>query len=84
LNPQRGNERLVLSAAGSSSRANKMPLVLFHRAYVMLLVLAPRACLRILKVALTLADLGAEPEIHTDHLAEAISYRRGGVRRSPV
>jgi len=39
--------------------------------------LSPRACLRILKVARTLADLEAAADIRTDHLAEAISYRRG-------
>ena len=37
--------------------------------------LSPRACLRILKVARTLADLEAETEIGTAHVAEAISYR---------
>jgi len=37
--------------------------------------LSPRACLRILKVARTLADLEAEQDISTAHVAEAISYR---------
>ena len=37
--------------------------------------LSPRACIRILKVARTLADLDAAPFIGTSHLAEAISYR---------
>jgi magnesium chelatase family protein len=40
--------------------------------------LSPRACLRILKVARTLADLEAEPSIGTAHVAEAISYRKCG------
>jgi len=39
------------------------------------LALSPRACLRILKVARTLADLEDAAQIRTDHLAEAISYR---------
>ena len=43
--------------------------------------LSPRACLRILKVARTLADLEAEAHIGTAHLAEAISYRNGGAMR---
>jgi len=47
-------------------------------------VVAARACLRILKVARTLADLEAGAHIGTDHLVEAISYRKGGVRNSPV
>jgi magnesium chelatase family protein len=37
--------------------------------------LSPRACYRIIKVARTLADLEAETNINTHHLAEAISYR---------
>ncbi len=37
--------------------------------------LSPRACLRILKVARTLADLDAATDIITTHVAEAISYR---------
>jgi len=44
--------------------------------------LSPRSCLRILKVARTLADLEAEMHIRTAHLAEAISYRSGGTRHS--
>lgn len=40
-------------------------------------VLSPRACIRILKVARTLADLDAVENIDTTHLAEAISYRDG-------
>jgi len=45
------------------------------------LALSPRACLRILKVARTLADLEAAADIGTAHLAEAISYRSGGAGR---
>jgi magnesium chelatase family protein len=40
--------------------------------------LSLRACLRILKVARTLADLEAESNIGTAHVAEAISYRKCG------
>jgi len=38
--------------------------------------LSPRACMRILKVARTLADLDAEVSIGTVHIAEAISFRQ--------
>jgi magnesium chelatase family protein len=41
--------------------------------------LSPRACIRILKVARTLADLEAEAHIGTPHIAEAISYRECGL-----
>jgi len=41
--------------------------------------LSPRACMRILKVARTLADLESEKDIGTAHVAEAISYRECGV-----
>jgi len=44
--------------------------------------LSPRACLRVLKVARTLADLDAVTNIHKDHLAEAISYRNCGAIRA--
>jgi len=37
--------------------------------------LSPRGCQRVLKVARTVADLGAAREIGTAHLAEAIAYR---------
>lgn len=37
--------------------------------------LSARAYSRILKVARTIADLSASPEVLTEHLAEAISYR---------
>jgi len=37
--------------------------------------LSPRGCQRVLKVARTVADLGAAEEIGTAHLAEAIAYR---------
>jgi magnesium chelatase family protein len=40
------------------------------------LYLSPRACHRILKVARTIADLDQAPEIRTEHLAEAIAFRR--------
>lgn len=44
--------------------------------------LSPRACIRIMKVARTLADLDAEPSIGTAHVAEAISYRNCRVMRT--
>ena len=44
--------------------------------------LSPRACMRIMKVARTLADLEAEQEIGTAHVAEAISYRNCRAMRS--
>ncbi|MGH8034300.1 MAG: YifB family Mg chelatase-like AAA ATPase, partial [Lysobacterales bacterium] len=37
--------------------------------------LSPRACIRIMKVARTVADLDEKLRIGTEHLAEAISYR---------
>ena len=46
------------------------------------LALSPRACLRILKVARTLADLEAATNIGSAHLAEAISYRKGGTKQN--
>jgi magnesium chelatase family protein len=45
------------------------------------LLLSPRACFRILRVARTLADLEAEPGIGPNHIAEAISYRNSRLRR---
>ena len=39
--------------------------------------LSPRAYTRILKVARTIADLAASPEITEEHLFESISYRKG-------
>jgi predicted ATPase with chaperone activity len=44
--------------------------------------LSLRACLRILKVPHTLADLEAEANIGTAHVAEAISYRNCGSIRT--
>ncbi|MCG8095573.1 MAG: ATP-binding protein, partial [Candidatus Thiodiazotropha endolucinida] len=38
--------------------------------------LSMRAYHRIIKVARTIADLEASSEIHTQHLSEAIGYRR--------
>jgi len=40
------------------------------------LFLSPRACHRILKVSRTIADLDQVAEIRTEHLAEAIAFRR--------
>jgi magnesium chelatase family protein len=40
------------------------------------LYLSPRACHRILKVARTIADLDLAENIRSDHLAEAIAFRR--------
>jgi len=37
--------------------------------------LSPHACVHIMKVARALADLEAESDIGTAHVAEAISYR---------
>jgi magnesium chelatase family protein len=44
--------------------------------------LSPRACIRILKVARTIADLDAALHIGTAHLAEAISYRGPGMNQA--
>jgi magnesium chelatase family protein len=40
------------------------------------LFLSPRACHRILKVARTIADLDFNQKISTNHIAEAIAFRR--------
>lgn len=45
--------------------------------------LSPRACHRVLKVALTLADLDDAEGIRVEHVAEAISYRGVPVRSGP-
>ncbi len=44
------------------------------------LYLSPRACHRILKVSRTIADLDQATEIRTEHLAEAIAFRRLSAR----
>jgi len=44
------------------------------------LYLSPRACHRILKVSRTIADLDQAAEIRTEHLAEAIAFRRLSAR----
>ncbi|ODJ89223.1 competence protein ComM [Candidatus Thiodiazotropha endolucinida] len=48
---------------------------LLHRA-IEKLGLSMRAYHRILKVARTIADLEASPEVETPHISEAIGYRR--------
>ncbi|MBT3093092.1 MAG: hypothetical protein AB2697_11280 [Candidatus Thiodiazotropha endolucinida] len=48
---------------------------LLHRA-IEKLGLSMRAYHRILKVARTIADLEASPEVETSHISEAIGYRR--------
>ncbi|MEW8313889.1 MAG: hypothetical protein AB2669_11340 [Candidatus Thiodiazotropha endolucinida] len=48
---------------------------LLHRA-IEKLGLSMRAYYRILKVARTIADLEASPEVETPHISEAIGYRR--------
>ncbi len=40
------------------------------------LYLSPRACHRILKVSRTIADLDMATSIHSEHVAEAIAFRR--------
>ena len=40
------------------------------------LYLSPRACHRILKVSRTIADLDQAGEIGSEHVAEAIAFRR--------
>jgi magnesium chelatase family protein len=40
------------------------------------LFLSPRACHRILKVSRTIADLDGTTEINSEHIAEAIAFRR--------
>jgi len=42
--------------------------------------LSPRACIRIMKVARTLADLDGALHIGSQHIAEAISYRQLALR----
>ncbi|MEW8646453.1 MAG: hypothetical protein AB2563_10150 [Candidatus Thiodiazotropha endolucinida] len=49
--------------------------MLLHRA-IEKLGLSMRAYHRILKVARTIADLEASPEVETSHISEAIGYRR--------
>jgi len=44
--------------------------------------LSPRACIRILKVARTIADLDSALSIETEHLLEAVSYRNSGAMRT--
>jgi magnesium chelatase family protein len=53
----------------------KQPLRLFLENAAQRVGLSPRACNRILKVARTVADLDAAPDIRGEHLAEALAYR---------
>jgi magnesium chelatase family protein len=48
------------------------------------LYLSPRACHRILKVSRTIADLGQAADIRTEHVAEAIAFRRLGAAMDGV
>ncbi len=48
------------------------------------LFLSPRACHRILKVSRTIADLDQAADIRTEHLAEAIAFRRLSARLDHV
>ena len=50
----------------------------FFEAAALQLNLSPRGCLRVLKVARTIADLDEAHQIGQDHLAEAIGYRQPG------
>lgn len=74
------NEKIFSNSEMSSALAEKFcPLepaekILIKKA-VETLHLSPRVYFRILKLARTIADLAGEPNIRTEHLAEALQYR---------
>ncbi len=64
------NSKMLRTFCALSKEAGAMLAMAMER-----LSLSARAYDRIIKVARTIADLAAEPEITTAHIAEAINYR---------